>query len=425
MSWQRGFLAGLLVTLMVVTWEGVLQSEQVKLSFIFPSTTIDTTVVDMIAAYEKEFGVEIDIVLNAGWEQHYEKSILMAATGVPFDIVYVDEEHFRTTRAGAFADLTPFMERDRVDRTALHPLALEAFRFQGKYYSMPTAMFTVSMVFHKDLFDKYGLAHPTGEWGSDRWTWDEFIQAGKKLTRDTDGNGKIDHFGYIGLDYRFMPWFWGSDWVNEDVTKSLVDDPITIQAVDRWAELTQVHAIHPAPTISHELRSWSFETGFIGMHDFGSWALPRTRQVAKFNWDVSAFPKGTERHPILYADGLAMGKTSLHKEEVWHFLKYFSTNLQGAINFAMARNAIPALRETYPVWLRRTQVSYPALNLAAIVDGLPYARRVRQYYNANFREIENLIRQQVQTVIDGKKAAAPAMKEIAPLVQQLINEGHI
>ncbi len=96
---------------------------------------------------------------------------------------------------------------------------------------------------------------------------------------------EIDQFGYSGWDYRMIPWFWGSDWVNEDVTKSLVDSPITIYALERWAELPLVHRITPGATVDHEVTDQALAGGRMAMRLFGTYSLPIIMAQVQQVWD--------------------------------------------------------------------------------------------------------------------------------------------
>ncbi len=57
---------------------------------------------------------------------------------------------------------------------------------------MPKDTSPVGIFFNKGLFDKFGVPYPP----EDEWTWDQFAETVKKLTKDTDGDGKTDVWGF-------------------------------------------------------------------------------------------------------------------------------------------------------------------------------------------------------------------------------------
>jgi len=85
-------------------------------------------------------------------------------------------------------------------------------------------------------------------------TWAEFLDYAKKLTRDTDGDGKIDRWGVgiigarqEGLFMRFNPWFWGAggEYLAPDGKRSALDTPEAIEGFRWYVELVTKHKVVP------------------------------------------------------------------------------------------------------------------------------------------------------------------------------------
>ncbi|MFC4222707.1 extracellular solute-binding protein [Lysinibacter cavernae] len=57
--------------------------------------------------------------------------------------------------------------------------------------SVPLYGLAYNMYYNTKLFEEAGITEPPA-------TWEEFIEVGKKLTKDTDGDGTIDQWGYSG-----------------------------------------------------------------------------------------------------------------------------------------------------------------------------------------------------------------------------------
>ncbi len=66
-------------------------------------------------------------------------------------------------------------------------VAVENSTVDGTFVFMPWQNNTSAMVYRKDLFEEKGIEIPTN--------WDEFLEAAKALTEDTDGDGKADRYG--------------------------------------------------------------------------------------------------------------------------------------------------------------------------------------------------------------------------------------
>ena len=65
----------------------------------------------------------------------------------------------------------------------------------GKMYGFFNATDIATIVYRKSLLEAAGIEIPAED---ECWTWEQFVEAGKKLTQDTDNDGKIDVLG-IGV----------------------------------------------------------------------------------------------------------------------------------------------------------------------------------------------------------------------------------
>ena len=58
---------------------------------------------------------------------------------------------------------------------------------------------TYPLAFNKQMLENNNLEDPRDLYARGEWTWDKFIEYLKVLTQDTDGDGKIDQYGYGGF----------------------------------------------------------------------------------------------------------------------------------------------------------------------------------------------------------------------------------
>ncbi|NIA13037.1 MAG: extracellular solute-binding protein [Nitrospiraceae bacterium] len=86
-----------------------------------------------------------------------------------------------------FTDLT-----DRVHETGLYDRIVQS-RFapwssRGRIFGLPHDVHPVMLAYRRDLFEKEGVDP------ADLDTWDKFVAAGRRMTRDMDGDGIVDQY---------------------------------------------------------------------------------------------------------------------------------------------------------------------------------------------------------------------------------------
>ena len=89
----------------------------------------------------------------------------------------------------------------------------------GSLYALPKDLSCFAFAYNKDLFDEAGLAYPDPE---KPYTYDEFIEVCKALTKDKDGDGETDQWGVANANqFGMTPYLYsnGVKFLNDDMTK--------------------------------------------------------------------------------------------------------------------------------------------------------------------------------------------------------------
>lgn len=137
-------------------------------------------------------------------------------------------------------------------------------RYQGGVYGLPWIAQPVILYYNKKLFQEAGVPFP-----DDSWTWDTFKDAAAKLTRDTDGDGKPDVYGFTLNGWppvAMFIWQAGGDLVGPDGTTAPIDSPEAIQAVKFYQELIYNPKYAPPQEVINE-------QGFADMFKAGKVAM--------------------------------------------------------------------------------------------------------------------------------------------------------
>lgn len=132
--------------------------------------------------------VEITTISAPGDLAMLERAMVMAAGGVLPDVIRVDQQQVRPlVRGGLLHGLTEYVRRDSVQLQNFIPLSVETFTYRGEQYAIPAEASTNILFFNRTMFQNAGVQAPTANWSSSTWTWDDFVNAAKRLTLDTAG----------------------------------------------------------------------------------------------------------------------------------------------------------------------------------------------------------------------------------------------
>ena len=195
----------------------------------------DARIIDLDQAAIDRFradhpGVEVELIWSPS--NYIETVLLLASTGEMPDVVTRDLGHRDAVgldAAGYLLDLHPYVEAHREHFAEWYPGLLDAAYVGGRLPAIPrTALQSYVNWYNIDHFDRAGIPHPDG-----RWDWEEFRQIAKRLTRDENGDGVIDVFGYDKSWNYWQPFFRnaGVTPVNHEAKRTNIDSPEALQAM--------------------------------------------------------------------------------------------------------------------------------------------------------------------------------------------------
>ena len=174
------------------------------------------------------------------------------------------------------------------------------FDASGRQFGVPKYQGTLVLYYNKDIFDEYGVAYPDAS-----WTHDDYLAAMKKLTHDTNGDGKTDIWGSmidIGWD-RLQVHInaWGGHIVDpSDPTKCVIDSPEALAALE-WvrARMWDDKVMATFTDVNNVGTQAAFYGGKLAMVEDGSWALKNILENANFRIGVAPMPTGPAKRVTL------------------------------------------------------------------------------------------------------------------------------
>ena len=349
-------------------------------------------------------------------EEQLAQTLNMAAAGTLPDTMMTTATTGMYTilsRAYIFIDIGPYIERENYDLSQHWKAGLDICEVDGVMHGLPMCCQPGEQMlyYNKKMFREAGVSVPK--------TWDEWIDVGKKLTKDTDGDGEIDQWGYYLMGAKdegticFIDSLLQSNdgWiVNEDGTKGMLDSPEVIEAMEFYMELVKIAP--PGVASADQVGSSNyFTTGKVAMEGIGEWEQDTIKNRApNMDWGVATMPapRGKTFHPCLGGWSYVIFKDSPHHDAAWKFIEFASSE---ANNYKMAA-LTPAHVDAAPKFLEEFKVG-PSVIFDHCSQGYPRPK-VPVY-----PQISEIQRQMVQEMLMGKnvrQACIDANEEVNDLL---------
>lgn len=344
-----------------------------------------------------------------------DKLQTMIAGGDAPDLMMLNTGQFEQLASrGALKPLDDIIKGEKFDLNLYWPQAIAGVTYGGKMYGLPRDMSNVILYYNKDLFDKAGVAYP-----NNNWTWNDMAAAAKKLTVDTNKDGKVDQWGFAVNN---IVWVWagfvwgnGGDILSQDRKRALLQDQNTIDALNFYFGLLTKDHVSPPPGALPE-QAWSGDwmlTQSVAMGLFGPWWRPSLVTMEKpFRWDVAYPPKSPKtgkRGSVVYTDMWGMSSTTRVQKESWDFMKYLTskdgqqlwTDLIGARSISPVKAVAQSDK-----WIR-----YGGSSGQIILDSLSFSQ-VPPVNFGNGNEAETIWDQEFGAVVAGQQSVEDAVKKI-------------
>lgn len=230
-------------------------------------------------------------------------------------------------------NLQPLLETDSTfSLDDFYPRFLDAFRYRGDLWGLPTQAQLRIVFYNRNLFDAVGAPYPAGG-----WTTDDFFARAVALTR---GDGAKKQYGFLPLngDASDLPVLMAlrgaALWDQEG--RPRFNEPEVVAAVRWYTDLALKHGVMPVfsndlpdrdPTAqearyalvrSGRVAMW---TDFSGIDRHDIW--PTDTEVG-----MAPLPAGGEGVSEFLYEGLFIAADTSHPEACWEWLRFVSGQLE-------------------------------------------------------------------------------------------------
>jgi multiple sugar transport system substrate-binding protein len=226
----------------------------------------------------------------------------------------------------------------------------------------------IARFYNKAMFDAANVAYP-----DETWDWAKLVAAAHSLTKDTNGDGKPDQWGFYTETsdmenyWSSLVWQNGGEVISPDKKSTLLGTDQAVGGLQFLQDLIWKEKVMPEPALFAETGD-AFEQGLAAMEINGSWLVP-TDLAAGIDLGIAPIPSGPAgRFTTVNPTGAVVYKGTKSPDAAWEFVKYLTS--------PAAQEQLMQLKASLPVSKEVLAGPYASAFDGAKVfaDSLAYAR---------------------------------------------------
>ena len=361
-----------------------------------------------------------DIKVNvevSDWDSYWTKLNTLTGAGTPPDVFAMDAPLYLDWQSrDVLLNLKPYIDKTPGMLDNFYPQTLTAYKLaDGSYYGLPRDFQTIVMFYNKDMFDAAKEPYPSAD-----WTMDDLRAVAKRLTKDNNGDGKTDQYGFAP-DLWDMELFWseaiwanGGNIISDDHTKTLIGEPAARKAWELLDAMIKDGSV-PKPSTSGEYGGDLFQSKIAAIMPMGHWAVPGYVQ-AGLKMGVAPMPKGPAgRFTSVNSAGFVVAKATKNPDAAWRFIQY-ATSEPAQKRLAELGFAIPVLKKVAEsdAYLKQSG----DLDQKLFLDALQYAHMKPVF--RGYEEWASVVGDGLRPAWDGEAALGPTLDQIVPKADEVL-----
>ena len=397
----------------------------VELSWLMSEDPKTSGMEEMAEAYNaSQQRIKVTILPTGG--NYEDKLKTMMAAGTAPEVARLNDDLLASYACrGNCRPLEEFLTRQKVNKDEFFPNQWRLPVYEKKTYAIISGYQPQVIWVNTDLFQKAGLKVPTVPYKSNEWTWDDFLDAAKKLTstqQAADGAAQVYGTNVLHSWYGYWVHGHGGEVLTQDLKKFALSQPSGYDPLQWQADLINRHRVHPP--IAYTAQSGNsasnlFINGRLAMlAGGGNWNTYRS-QVTGFQWDIVPYPKGKVRRGHTATPLLFMIPTSTKfPEQGFTFLQHLVSDdaqkILGAKGFRMPPKKAQANSN---LWLRPDLPPKNQRLWADAMDGATWEPQIPQR-----EKLRQTYRPALTPVWEGKQSAKDAMQAVEAACNAVLQE---
>ena len=251
------------------------------------------------------------------YSEWFSRKLLAGKEPDVFMVLGTDFNQFSSM--GVMKNLEPLMEKDPdFDEEKYFSSSLRSGQYGEVQYALPYETVPTLMFVNKTLLAKEGIAMPNPD-----WNWDTMYSICQKTTKDLDGDGVLDQFGYYNFGWMDAVYSNGGEIFEAGGKESNFTDEKVVESIQFVRRLNDLYQ-------GQKVTQEDFNAGNVVFMPltFAEYRTYKTypykiKRYANFQWDCITMPAGYQGGNLSQVDSLLIGISAhtKHEQLAWEFLK--------------------------------------------------------------------------------------------------------
>ncbi|MCC3373574.1 sugar ABC transporter substrate-binding protein [Cohnella sp. REN36] len=341
------------------------------------------------------------------------------------DVFYAgDGDIARWIKLGVIKNIQQQVDATGFDLSGMFDSAVSRYRYDGAkmgsgdLYALPMDVAGTVLYYNKQLFDEANVPYPSAE---TPMTFEQLVEVGKKLTKDSNGDGKPDQYGMGPAWWEGFVWGNGGKILSDDRKEFMLNEDKSVEALQFAADMRNVHRISPDARALQAMNDGQmFETGKLAMMIGGRWSVPVFRKL-KFDWDVAPIPANGEWSGWSASTGYAVYEKTKYPDQAFKFAAFLAGEEANKIRSEQGL--------TMPVYKAMANSEVFLTPGAKPEHSEVFLQAVEHEQAGPWTYVPNnkwwdIVNQNLGQMWEGKKTAKELMDSIKPEVEKAIKEGN-
>ncbi|MGH3734656.1 MAG: ABC transporter substrate-binding protein [Micromonosporaceae bacterium] len=325
-----------------------------KVEFWHFFTAREAKAIESVVADFEKANPKIEVTLKEGQDDTKMLQAIAAGKGPDVGLSYSTDIVGKFCASGAWRDLKPYVDRDKVDLSQLPTTVRSYTEYGGKRCAMPFLADTYGLYYNKKLLKEAGYDAPPK-------TTTELAAMAKKLTK-RKADGTIETAGFVPLlnFYEHSPQHlapaWDAKWITKDEKSAIGSDPNWPSMLKWHKDLVDWYGHGKLQKFTAGLGDeWSadnaFHKGKVAMMVDGEYRIAFLRDQAKdVEFGTAPLPvpdDATDRYGAGFVTGNVIGvsKHAKNPEAAWELIRYLTTDTGALVKLSNAIKNVPTTKD--------------------------------------------------------------------------------